>query len=84
MPKSAVFTVGTTASIVVPANIFYQAVYLHSASGTLYIGGANLTTANGYKLDNGDKLSLMVGDNEGLYAITTAGTSTLYVLTQIN
>jgi hypothetical protein len=26
----------------------------------------------------------MVGDNEALYAITTAGTATLYVLSQIN
>jgi hypothetical protein len=84
MPKSAVFSVSTSASIVVPANIAYQAVYLHSASGTLYIGGADLTTANGYKLDNGDKLTMMVGDNEALYAITSSGTSTLYVLSQIN
>jgi hypothetical protein len=59
-------------------------VYLHSASGTLYIGGADLTTANGYKLDNGDKLTMMVGDQEALYAITTSGTATLYVLSQIN
>jgi len=84
MPKSAVFTVTTTAAIVVPALIGDQMAYLHSASGSLYVGGADLTTANGYKLDNGDKLSLMIGDNESLYAITTAGTSTLYVLSQIN
>ena len=84
MPKSAVFSVGTTASIVVPALIGDQSAYLHSASGTLYIGGSDLTTANGYKLDNGDKLSLLIGDHEALYAITTAGTSTLYVLSQIN
>jgi len=84
MPKSAVFSVSTTASIVVPANIAYQSVYLHSASGTLYIGGADLTTANGYKLDNGDKLTLMVGDQEALYAITSSGTATLYVLSQVN
>jgi hypothetical protein len=84
MPKSQVYTVSTTASIVVPANIAYQSVYLHSASGTLYIGGADLTTSNGYKLDNGDKLTLMVGDQEALYAIAGAGTHTLYVLSQIN
>jgi len=84
MPKSQVYTVSTTASIVVPANIAYQSVYLHSASGTIYIGGADLTTANGYKLDNGDKLTIMVGDQEALYAITSSGTATLYVLSQIN
>ena len=84
MPKSAVFSVGTTASIVVPALIGDQSAYLHSASGTLYVGGADLTTANGYRLDNGDKLSVLIGDHEALYAITSSGTATLYVLSQIN
>lgn len=84
MPKSEVYTVTTTASIVVPALIGDQSAYLHSASGTLYIGGSDLTTANGYRLDNGDKLSLLIGDHEALYAITSSGTATLYVLSQIN
>lgn len=84
MPKSQVFQVGTTASVVVPALIGDQSAYLHSASGTLYIGGSDLTTANGYRLDNGDKLSVLIGDHEALYAITTSGTATLYVLSQIN
>ena len=84
MPKSSVSTVTTTSAIVVPALIGDQSVYLHSASGTLYIGGADLTAANGYRMDNGDKLSIMVGDHEPLYAITSAGTATLYVLSQIN
>ena len=84
MPKSTVATVTTTAAIVVPQSIFHQTVWLHSSSGTLYIGGSDLTTANGFKLDNGDKLTINVGDYQALYAITTAGTATLYVLSQIN
>ena len=84
MPKSAVYTVTTTKAIVVPQEIGDQSVYLHSGSGTLYIGGADLTAANGYRMDNNDKLSLMVGDHQDLYAITSAGTATLYVLSQIN
>ena len=64
MPTSAVITVTTTAAVCLAANRGDQSVYLHSASGTLYIGGSDLTTANGYKLDNGDKLSILVGDNE--------------------
>ena len=84
MPKSTVQTVTTTASIVIPALPGDQSVYLHSASGTLYIGGPDLTAANGYRMDNGDKLTIMVGDHEPLYAITSAGTATLYVLSQIN
>ena len=84
MPKSAQFTVTTSAQIVVPEEIGDQMAYLHSASGTMYIGGADLSTANGYRLDNGDELSLLVGDHQDLYAITSTGTATLYVLRQTN
>ena len=84
MPKSAVFSVTTSATIVVPQEIGDQSVYLHSGSGTLYLGGPDLTAANGYRMDNGDKLSLMVGDHQDLYAVTSSGTATLYVLRQIN
>ena len=84
MPKSSVATVTTTAAVVVPKTGFDQSVWLHSSNGTLYIGGADLTAANGYRLDNGDKISIMVGDNEALYAITSAGTANLYVLSQVN
>ena len=84
MPRSSVATVTTTKAIVVPQEIGDQSVYLHSASGTLYIGGEDLTAANGYRLDNNDKLSLLVGDHQDLYAITSSGTATLYVLRQTN
>jgi ABC-type enterochelin transport system permease subunit len=84
MPSTSQKTVTTTASVVVPSMIGDQSVYLHSSSGTLYIGGADLTTANGYRMDNGDKLTIMVGDHEALYAITSSGTANLYVMTQIN
>ena len=84
MPKTAQISVTTTKTLVVPELIGDQSVYLHSSSGTLYIGGADLTTANGYRLDNGDKLTIMVGDHEALYAITTSGTANLFVMTQIN
>jgi hypothetical protein len=84
MPKSAQFTITTSAQIVVPAEIGDQMAYLHSASGAIYIGGADLTVANGYRLDNGDKLTVQVGDHTALYAVTSSGTATLYVLSQIN
>ena len=84
MPKSIVATVTTTAAIVVTSYIGGQTVCLHSASGTLYIGGSDLTTANGYKLDNNDKITIHVGNSEALYAITSTGTATLYVLSQVN
>jgi hypothetical protein len=84
MPKSAQFTITTSAQIIVPAEIGDQMAYLHSASGAIYIGGADLTVDNGYRLDNGDKLTLQVGDHTALYAVTSSGTATLFVLSQIN
>lgn len=84
MPKTQQFTVTTSAQIVVPEEIGDQMAYLHSASGSLYIGGADLSLTNGYRLDNGDKLTLMVGDHTSLYAMTSSGTATLFVLRQIN
>ena len=81
MPTSAQVSVGTTATLLVAASTFDQTVWLHnSGGGALYIGSSNVTTANGYKLDNDDKMELPVGDNEPLYGIVASGTNTVYVL----
>ena len=85
MPTSAQISVTTTATIIVPASNFDQTANLHNlGGGAMYLGGANVTTANGYKFDNGDKLTVTVGDHEALYGITASGTQTIAVLSQIN
>jgi len=84
MPTSAQVTVTTTATLLVAASTFDQTVWLHNSGGALYIGASNVTTANGFKLDNDDKMELPVGDNEGLYGIVASGTNTVFVLKQIN
>jgi hypothetical protein len=85
MPTSAQVVVAATATIIVPATNFDQTVNLHNlGGGAIYLGGSNVTTANGYKFDNGDKLTVTVGDREALYAITASGTQTVAVLSQIN
>jgi len=85
MPTSAQVTIGVTATVLVAANIADQTAYLHNlGGGAVYIGDANVTTSNGYKLDNGDKLTVSVGDHEGLYAVTASGTHVVAVLKQIN
>lgn len=84
MPSSAQVTVNSTATVLVAATAFDQSVNLHnSGGGIVYLGGPNVTTSNGYKLDNGDKLTIMVGDHEALYAITASGTNVVAVLYQI-
>jgi hypothetical protein len=85
MPTSAQVTVTTTATIIVPATAFDQTANLHNlGGGAVYLGGANVTTDNGYKFDNGDKLTVTVGDREALYAIAASGTHIVGVLSQIN
>jgi len=85
MPTSAQVSVGTTATVIVAATNFDQTANLHNlGGGAMYLGGANVTTANGYKFDNGDKLTVTVGDHEALYGITASGTQTVAVLSQIN
>ena len=83
MPISSQVTVGTTAVIIAPAANSYQNIYLHNlGAGAIYIGGTNLTVENGFKLDNGDKLSIIIGDREALYGIASSGTHTVGVLAQ--
>jgi hypothetical protein len=82
MPISTQVTITTTASVILSANS-YKNVYLHNlGGGAIYLGGSNVTTSNGYKLDNGDKLSLIIGDVEALYGVAASGTHTLAVLAQ--
>jgi hypothetical protein len=82
MPISTQVTITTTASIIVSANS-YKNIYLHNlGGGAIYLGGSNVTTSNGYKLDNGDKLTLIIGDTEALYGVAANGTHTLAVLAQ--
>ena len=84
MPNVSQVTVTTSATLLVTANRADQMVYLHSGSGTIYLGNSNVTTATGYRMDNGDKLSMQLGDNEALYAIASSGTPTVYVMDTIN
>jgi len=84
MPSTSQKTVTTAATLLVAANSHDQMVYLHSSSGTIFVGDAAVTTATGYKLDNGDKLQMQLGDNEALYGIASSGTPTMMVMFTIN
>ena len=84
MPTSSQVSVSTTATLLVAASTFDQTVWIHNSGGALYIGASNVTTANGYKLDTDDKMELPVGDNEALYGIVASGTTTVFVLKQVN
>ena len=85
MPTSAQIEVGTEVVLIVPKSDFDQTAILHNlGGGAIYLGGPNVTTSNGYKLDNGDKLTVPVGDHEALYAVADSGMPIVAALTQIN
>ena len=80
---SQVLSIDGTQVLIASANGMPLEVNLHSASGQLYIGASGVTTATGFRIDNGDKLTLTVPDGSSLYGISASGTQTLYVLTAV-
>ena len=72
-------TVGTTATALVDATAEAEMVYLHSSSGACFVGNSDVTSSTGYKMDNGDKITINNKAN-GLWAITSSGTVTMQVM----
>ena len=80
MAYSSRFTITTTRQVIIPASGSAQEIHIHSESGTVYIGGSDVTSSNGFKLDNNEKLILTIHPGDQIYAITSAGTNTVMVL----
>lgn len=80
MAYSRHFTINSTRQLIVPIDGSAQEVHFHSASGTVYLGGSDVTTDNGFKVDNGEKITLLVHPGDEIYAITNAGTVTITLL----
>lgn len=75
--SSAQYTITTT-----PTKIYLgdgaTTVHLHSATGQCYLGASDVTTSTGFRIDNGDKLTLDTHE-EAVWAVS-AGSNTLYAL----
>jgi hypothetical protein len=84
LPNTSQKTVTTSPILLVTANRADQVVYLHSSSETIYLGNSDVTTSTGYRMDNGDKLTMQLSDNEALYGIVSSGTATMMVMATIN
>ena len=83
MAYSRHFTVTTTRQLIVPVDGSAQEVLIHSTGGIVYIGGADVTTDNGYKLDVGDKITFIIHPGDTLYAITQSGRVQIMMLVLI-
>ena len=75
---TAQYAIGTSAAIIVADSIAAEEVHLHTSGGLLYVGDAGVTTANGLRLDSGDKITFNIHTGP-MYAVTNTGTTTVYV-----
>lgn len=75
---SAQISVGTTRVLLVAADGVAEGIYLH-AKHAIHIGGEDVTTSNGYLMDNDDKLTLNNHESP-VFGVASAGTGTMQVL----
>ena len=79
--KSVAVTVTTTATLLVAADNQPRTCYLHSTSGSTYLGDSAVTTSSGLHLPNNQTITIQVPFGETLYGITNTGTTNVRVLT---
>ena len=75
---SAQYTVTTSPTKIVSADIAAEMVYIHSETAIAYLGDSTVSSTTGYKLDINDKISL--ANHEGEIWAVSAVSSTISVL----
>lgn len=84
--NSQAFTVGTTAVQLVTTSVNARQISLHVVgAGTVYIGGSDVTSANGMLTEkNAVPYTFTLPANNELWAITASGTEDVRVMTPRN
>ena len=77
MVSSRRVTVTTTATKLI-SNV--RGAALVKGTADMYLGGDDVTTANGFLLATGDVYALDLAGDDGLYAVVASGTATASVL----
>lgn len=75
-------TVGTTATLIIDSDSTHRTIVLHAiGNGVIYLGGADVTSANGFYLDKAaGAVVLQLPPSEKLYGIVTTGTDVISTL----
>lgn len=79
--KSIAVTVTTSPTLLVASDDLSRICYIHSGTGSIYLGGADVTSTTGIHLANGETISIQVPFKETVYGITSSSTNTARVLT---
>jgi hypothetical protein len=78
---TAQITALTTPTLLVQADTDGCRVLVHKEQAhSIYLGGANVTTANGFLFDHDGTVDISLPANAKLYAVSTSGTETCYVM----
>ena len=75
-------TIGTTATLIATGIVGASYVYLHAPSGgnAVYVGGGNVTAANGLELAKGAVIQIWLAEADKLYGVVASSTQPLMVL----
>ncbi|CAB4203785.1 hypothetical protein UFOVP1387_15 [uncultured Caudovirales phage] len=79
--KSSAVTVTTAATLLVDADNQNRVVYLHTTSGSTYLGDSTITSSSGLHVPNNQTIEIHLPLGETLYGVTNTGTTNVRVLT---
>ena len=79
--KSVAVTVTTSPTLLIAADNQNRICYLHTTSGSTYLGDSAVTASSGLHLPNNTTIEIHLPLGETLYGITNSGTTNVRVLT---
>lgn len=80
--KSTALTVGTSSVLAVAADDMHRVIYIHDQSqNSIYIGGADVTTSNGFHIEKDDTIAIELPSRQTIYAIASHADQQLRTLT---
>ena len=71
----------TAVKIVSKAINATRQVHVYPSGNDCFIGGSDVTTANGFKIQNNTTITVVVPPNEELWAVVLSGTHNVMTLT---
>jgi hypothetical protein len=78
--RTAQVTVTTSPTLLFDISTVWRECHIHNESGTIYIGGSNVTTSTGAKVDNNSHDVFNLPPTTKLYAVVSGGTAIVYCL----
>jgi len=79
--KSVAVTVTTSPTLLIAADDQNRICYLHTTSGSSYLGDSTVTSSSGLHLPNNQTIEIHLPLGETLYGVAGTGTTNVRVLT---